>query len=159
MPPKDAIRPNSDFSALLAVFNAANVDYLLIGGRAVSFHDQPRYTKDFDLWIRPTPENARRAFAALVEFGAPLDGVTADDLIDPESYYAMGIPPNRIDILNTIEGITFEEAWPRRVKAPHGEAWMWVIGIDDLITNKRAVGRPTDLADVEKLERRRRSND
>lgn len=159
MPPKDAIRPNSDFSALLAAFNDANVDYLLIGGRAVSFHDQPRYTKDFDLWIRPTPENARRAFAALAQFGAPLEGINADDLIDPESYYAMGIPPNRIDLLNTIEGITFEEAWPHRVKAPHGDAWMWVIGIDDLIRNKRAVGRPADLADVEKLERRRRSDD
>jgi hypothetical protein len=70
MPPKDAIPPNSDFSALLEAFNAEGVDYLLIGGRAVSFHDQPRYTKDYDLWIRPTPENGRRTFAALAEFGA-----------------------------------------------------------------------------------------
>jgi hypothetical protein len=154
MPPKDAIPPNSDFSALLAAFKAADVDYLLIGGRAVSFHDQPRYTKDFDIWIRPTPENARRAFAALVNFGAPLEGISEADLIDPESYYAMGIPPNRIDVLNTIEGITFEEAWPRRVDGLHGGVTMWVIGIEDLIRNKRAVGRPTDLADVEKLERR-----
>jgi hypothetical protein len=157
MPPKDVIPPNSDFSALLAAFNAANVDYLLIGGRAVSFHDQPRYTKDFDLWIRPTPENAERAFSALVQFGAPLDGISADDLIDPESYYAMGIPPNRIDILNAIEGIQFEDAWPGRVQARHGDVPMWVIGLDDLIRNKRAVGRPTDLADVEKLEQRRAS--
>jgi hypothetical protein len=126
MPPKDAIPPNSDFSALLEAFNAEGVDYLLIGGRAVSFHDQPRYTKDYDLWIRPTPENGRRVFAALVEFGAPLEGITEGDLIDPESYYMMGIPPNRIDVLNTIEGITFEEAWLGRVKAHHGGVPMWL---------------------------------
>ncbi|HEY0614481.1 MAG TPA: hypothetical protein VGC96_07560 [Candidatus Elarobacter sp.] len=156
MPPKDEIRPNSDFSALLRAFNAAKVDYLLIGGRAYSFYDQPRYTKDYDLWIRPTPENARRAFAALARFGAPLEAVGADDLIDPESYYAMGIPPNRIDVLNTIDGITFDEAWPQRVQGRHGEEVMWIIGVDDLIKNKRAVGRATDLADIEKLERRTR---
>jgi hypothetical protein len=140
----------------LQAFNDSGVEYLLIGGRAYSFHDQPRYTKDYDLWIRSTPENAARAFAALARFGAPLDGVTAEDLIDPESYFAMGIPPNRIDVLNSIEGITFDEAWPRRVQGRHGDVLMWVIGVDDLITNKRAVGRPTDLIDVEKLERRRR---
>jgi len=152
----DEIRPNSDFSALLQAFNAAGVEYLLIGGRAYSFHDQPRYTKDYDLWIRSTPENAARAFAALARFGAPLDGVTAEDLVDPESFFAMGIPPNRIDVLNSIDGITFEEAWPRRVEGRHGDVLMWVIGIDDLIANKRAAGRSTDLADVEKLERRKR---
>jgi hypothetical protein len=152
----DEIQPNSDFSALLRAFNQENVDYLLIGGRAVSFHDQPRYTKDYDIWIRSTPENAERAFRALAKFGAPLEGVTPADLIDPESYYAMGIPPNRIDVLNSIGGITFDEAWPRRVEGRHGAEVMWVIGIEDLITNKRAVGRPTDLSDAEKLERRTR---
>ena len=156
MPPEDEIRPNSDFSALLRGFNDANVDYLLIGGRAYSFHDQPRYTKDYDLWIRSTPDNARRAFIALAEFGAPLDGVTAEDLIDPESYYAMGIPPNRIDVLNSISGITFDEAWPHRVEGRHGDEFMWVIGVEDLIANKRAAGRPSDLIDVQKLERRMR---
>ncbi len=156
MPREDEIRPSSDFSALLAAFNAENVDYLLIGGRAYSFHDQPRYTKDYDLWIRPTVENAARAFRALVNFGAPLDGVTAPDLIDPDAYFAMGVPPNRIDVLNTIEGITFDDAWPNRVEGRHGDELMWVIGADDLITNKRAVGRPTDMIDVERLERRKR---
>ena len=155
MPRDAAIRPNSDFSALLAAFNDAQVDYLLIGDRAYSFHDQPRYTKDYDLWIRPTKENAERAYAALVRFGAPLDGITPDDLIDPDAYYAMGVPPNRIDVLNTIEAITFDEAWPQRVEGRHGDERMLVIGIDDLITNKRAVGSPTDLADVERLERRK----
>lgn len=156
MPQDAAIPPNSDFSALLAAFNDAGVDYLLIGGRAYSFYDQPRYTKDFDLWIRPTKENAERAYAALVRFGAPLDGISRDDLIDPDAYYAMGVPPNRIDVLNVIDGITFDEAWPHRVEGRHGDEKMWVIGIDDLITNKRAVGRPTDLADVARLERRQR---
>ena len=156
MPHEDETQPNSDFSALLAAFNDADVDYLLIGGRAYSFYDQPRYTKDYDLWIRPTPENAHRAFGALVRFGAPLEGITAADLIDPDAYYAMGVPPNRIDVLNTIEGITFDDAWPHRVEGHHGEQRMWVIGEDDLITNKRAVGRPSDLVDDERLERRKR---
>ncbi|MEA2785876.1 MAG: hypothetical protein QOF71_1980 [Candidatus Eremiobacteraeota bacterium] len=154
MPHDAETRPNSDFSALLAVFNDGGVDYLLIGGRAYSFHDEPRYTKDYDLWIRPTKDNADRAYAALIRFGAPLDGITRDDLIDPEAYYAMGVPPNRIDVLSAIEGITFDEAWPHRVEGRHGEERMWVIGIDDLITNKRAIGRPSDLIDVAGLERR-----
>lgn len=156
MPRDAAIPPNSDFSALLAAFNDAGVEYLLIGGRAYSFHDQPRYTKDYDIWIRPTIENAERAYAALVRFGAPLSDITRDDLIDPDAFYAMGVPPNRVDVLSTIEGITFDEAWPRRVEGRHGDERMWVIGVDDLITNKRAVGRPTDLIDVERLERRQR---
>src|ERR1700730_17515783 len=112
MPHEDEIRPRSDFSALFAAFHAAQVEYLLIGGRAYSFHDQPRYTKDYDLCINPTSANAERAFRALASFGAPLDGVTPADLIDPEDFCAMGVPPNRVDVLNTIEGITFDEAWP-----------------------------------------------
>jgi hypothetical protein len=155
MPRDEEIRPNSDFVALLQAFNAAGVDYLIIGGHAFGFHDQPRYTKDYDLWIRPSPDNGRRAFAALASFGAPLDGISADDLVDPESFYAMGVPPNRIDVLNTIDGITFEDAWPRRVDGRYGDERMWVIGIDDLIANKRAAGRPSDLIDVDRLERRR----
>ena len=85
MPRDAAIPPNSDFSALLAAFNDAGVEYLLIGGRAYSFHDQPRYTKDYDIWIRPTIDNAERAYAALVRFGAPLGDITRDDLIDPDA--------------------------------------------------------------------------
>ncbi len=156
MPRDAAIPPNSDFSALLAAFNDAGVEYLLIGGRAYSFHDQPRYTKDYDIWIRPTIDNAERAYAALLRFGAPLGDITRDDLIDPDAFYAMGVPPNRVDVLSMIDGITFDEAWPRRVERRHGDERMWVIGVDDLITNKRAVGRPTDLIDVERLERRQR---
>ncbi len=156
MPQDAAIPPNSDFSALLAAFNDAGVEYLLIGGRAYSFHDQPRYTKDYDIWIRPTIDNAERAYAALLRFGAPLGDITRDDLIDPDAFYAMGVPPNRVDVLSMIDGITFDEAWPRRVEGRHGDERMWVIGVDDLIRNKRAVGRPTDLIDVERLERRQR---
>jgi hypothetical protein len=155
MPRDAAIQPNSDFSALLRAFNDAGVEYLIIGGHAFGFHDQPRYTKDYDVWIRPTPENGRRAFAALASFGAPLEGITASDLVDSESFYAMGVPPNRIDVLNTIDGITFDDAWPGRIDGQYGDERMWVIGLDDLITNKRAAGRPSDLIDVSRLERRR----
>jgi hypothetical protein len=157
MPRDEGIQPNSDFTALLRAFNDGGVEYLIIGGHAFGFHDQPRYTKDYDVWIRPTAENGRRTFAALVSFGAPLDGISADDLVDPESFYAMGVPPNRIDVLNTIDGITFDQAWPGRVEGHYGDERMWVIGMDDLITNKRAAGRPSDLVDVSRLERRRRA--
>jgi hypothetical protein len=157
MPHGDEIRLNSDFSELLEAFNAAGVEYLLIGGMAFGFHAEPRYTKDLDLWIRPTRENADRAFAALRTFGAPLAGVSPSDLIDPTSYFAMGVPPNRIDVLNAIEGIDFERAWPHRVQGQYGPIPMWVIGVDDLIVNKRATGRPRDILDADALERLRDS--
>lgn len=140
-----------DFKDLLRAFNANAVKYLIIGGHAFSVHSEPRTTKDLDLFIRSDPENARAAFRALAQFGAPLQGMTESDFIDGTTFQ-IGQPPNRIDVLQQIAGITFEEAWTNRVEGMiDGEVPAPVISRDDLIRNKLASGREQDLLDVKVL--------
>jgi len=147
---------NPDFSALLSEFNAHEVRYLIVGGYAFAFHARPRYTKDIDIWIDAELENARRAWRALAKFGAPLGGVSAEDLATLGTVFQIGVAPNRIDILNRVEGLEFADAWPHRVTTNYGDVAVAVLGRDELIANKRAVGRLQDLADLEVLERRPR---
>src|ERR1700747_2671517 len=104
-----------DFKDLLRLLNAHKVDYLLIGGHAFSVHAEPRTTKDLDIFIRSNPENARAVFRALAQFGAPLAGMSEDDFVDGTTFQ-LGVPPDRIDILQKIDGITFEEAWSNRIE-------------------------------------------
>jgi hypothetical protein len=145
---------NDDFLELLSALLAANARFLVIGAYAVGIHGRPRATKDIDVWIDASPENARRVIAALRAFGAPLGDLVASDLEAPGTGFKMGVPPRRIDVLTKIEGLSFEQAWPNRLQASFSETVMCpVIGLDDLITNKRAAGRPQDLADVAALER------
>jgi hypothetical protein len=140
-----------DFKDLLRAFNAHAVQYLIIGGHAFGVHAEPRTTKDLDLFIRSDPENARAAFRALAQFGAPLHGLTEADFIDGTTFQ-IGLPPNRIDILQRIDGITFDEAWPNRIQGNiDGEVPAPVISRDDLIRNKLASGREQDLLDVKVL--------
>ena len=115
-------------------------------------YTEPRYTKDLDVWIEPSPDNAARVFRALAEFGAPLAGIVAEDFTAPDLIYQLGMPPSRVDILTSISGVDFEDAWGRRKVAEFGDTPTMFISLDDLITNKRAVGRTTDLADCERLE-------
>jgi hypothetical protein len=100
-----------DFKNLLSVFNDHDVKYLIVGGYAVSFHAQPRATKDLDIFIKAAPENAEAAFAALARFGAPLLGISADDLSDPTNFIRFGREPIAIDILPGIDGVNFDGAW------------------------------------------------
>jgi hypothetical protein len=155
MPRREETPLNSDFADLLHEFNAAAVEYLVVGGHAFGFHAQPRYTKDIDIFVNPDPGNARRAYRALAAFGAPLENLTVEDLSDADVVFQLGIEPNRIDFLTSIDGVSFETAWGSRAEATYGDERMWVIGIDDLITNKRTVGRDRDRMDVRELERRR----
>ena len=143
---------NPDFRDLFAALNAAEARYLLVGGYAVAFHAQPRFTKDLDVWTEPTPENATRVLAALRAFGAPVGDLTAEDLARPGIVFQMGVPPNRIDIVTAIDGVSFAEAWPGRSATTYGDQPVPVIGKADLIRNKRASGRPQDLLDVASLE-------
>jgi hypothetical protein len=138
------------FSAL----NAAEVRYLVVGAYAVMHHARPRFTKDLDLWIAPDAENAARAWKALAAFGAPLGQLRPDDLRRADSIYQIGVAPNRIDILAALEGVDFEAAWASREESRYGEQRIWILSRADLIANKRAVGRPSDLEDVRELERR-----
>src|SRR4051794_38232446 len=104
-----------DFEDLLSSFHAHGVKYLIVGGYAVSFHAQPRATKDIDLLIKCDPANAKATFAALASFGAPLDNVDEQDLANPDQFLRLGREPVAIDILSRIDGVDFETAWERRV--------------------------------------------
>jgi hypothetical protein len=143
-----------DFLDLLTGLNAAEAKYLLVGGHAVAFHGLPRATKDIDVWIEASPENAGRVMAALRAFGAPLAGLSERDLAQPGQGFRMGTPPFRIEILTEISGVSFGDAWPRREQREIEGVRLFLIAREDLLANKRAAGRTRDLADVEALERK-----
>ncbi len=142
---------NPDFKDMLSALSAAHADYLVVGAYALAAHGYPRATGDLDLWVRPSPENAQRVWAALIAFGAPVSKLTVADFATPDIVYQIGVAPRRIDILTTISGVEFDLAWRNRLCLKLDGLSVWVIGRDDLVTNKRAAGRPKDLADVETL--------
>jgi predicted nucleotidyltransferase len=140
-----------DFKDLLRALNANGAKYLIIGGHALAVHLVPRMTKDLDLFIRSDEQNAKAVFNALAQFGAPLQGLSPADFVDGTTFQ-IGQEPDRIDILQRIDGITFDEAWTNRVEGTvDGEISTSVISKDDLIRNKLASGRDQDLVDVKKL--------
>lgn len=147
---------NSDFSDLLRIFNARNVKYMVIGGYAVIQYGEPRFTKDLDLWVSTDPENATAVFEALIEFGALLTNLSAEDFAEEGYFYQMGNPPVRVDILMGIPGVEFGKAWERRKIVPFDDIDVTFIAKEDLITAKRAAGRPQDLLDANSLSQ---SND
>ena len=125
---------------------------MVVGGYAVSFHSRPRATGDIDLWVEPTAANAARVFRALRVFGAPLQGLVEADLTQPEVVYQIGVPPRRIDLLTSLTGLSFDEAWADRTPGLLGGLEVHFLGREALIRNKRALGRARDLADLESLE-------
>lgn len=143
---------SSDFKDLLRLFNDYRVKYLIIGGYAVIKYAEPRYTKDLDVWIRADQDNATAVFQALREFGAPLAGMTVDDFAHEGYFYQMGVPPVRVDILMSIPGLAFDEAWTRRVEAEFDGVPVLFISRADLIASKLASGRPQDLIDADSLK-------
>lgn len=142
-----------DQKELLSAFNKHEVEYLVIGGHAVSEHSQPRATKDLDVFIRADAKNGEAVYRALADYGVPLSGVTPDDFIDKsDTIFQIGIEPNRIDILQSISGVTFDQAWKHRVESViDGTVPAHFISREDLIENKLASGRYRDLGDVEAL--------
>lgn len=129
---------------------------MVVGAYAVGVHGRPRATKDLDIWVEASRENAERVIDALRDFGAPLGDLTAADFEKPGTGFKMGIPPRRIDILTQVSGVDFADAWPSRVNAAFDTVRCDVMGLDHLIENKRAAGRPQYIADVAALERIRR---
>ena len=145
---------NDDFLDLLSELSAVDARFLIVGAYAVGIHGRPRATKDLDIWVDPTPDNAQKVMEALLRFGAPLHGLTEQELATPGLGFMMGIPPHRIDLLTRIIPLRFDEAWSRRIEADVGRGLRCpFIGLDDLIINKKAAGREQDLADVAALER------
>lgn len=144
----------ADFRDLLSAFRDAEARFLVVGGYAVGIHGRPRATKDLDVWVEANATNAPHVMRALTAFGAPLFGLTVDDFTKPGIVLQIGLPPNRIDVITKISGVSFKRAWPRRVEASFDKDLVCpVIGLEDLLVNKRASGRPQDLADVDALER------
>lgn len=143
---------HSDFEELLSIFNAQETKYLIVGGHAVMLYTEPRYTKDLDLWVEPSQENAVRVFRALAAFGAPLAGLSPDDFAQEGFFYQIGVPPVRVDILMSVTGLIFADAWPNRNESRIGRQKAWFIGRADLLRNKRASGRHIDLHDAELLD-------
>jgi len=143
----------SDLKELLLAFNEYGVEYLVVGGYAVGVHSEPRATKDLDIFIRADVENSEAVFRALKAYGAPLDSLLpADFRNDPSSIFQIGVPPFRIDILQSIDGVAFDDAWKARIEGlVEGEVPAHVISREDLIRNKLASGRLRDLADVEAI--------
>lgn len=143
---------SQDFKELLSAFNENRVKYLIVGGYAVAIHAQPRATKDLDIFIEPSAENAKAVFAALTKFGAPLRDLRPENLTDPNIFFRMGTPPQMVEILPRITGVEFDQAWEHRIEAVIDERTglkAFIISADDLIANKTAFGRPYDLADAD----------
>jgi len=145
---------NSDLIDLLQTLNENDVKYLVVGAYAVMFFTEPRYTKDLDIWVEPSKENARKVWKALADFGAPLDSVSLNDFVDPDNVFQIGIVPNRVDILMGIDGnISFNKAWNNRLETRLGDVKMVLMNIEELIQNKAAVNRLQDQIDLEKLRK------
>lgn len=146
---------NPDFLDMLAALDRAGARFIVVGAHALGVHGTPRATGDLDVWVDPTPENAALVWRALLEFGAPVAAMNlaAKDLTTPDTVVQIGLPPARIDLLTSLTGLTFDEAWAGRTRHSVGALDVPFLGKDALIKNKRACGRPKDLADLQILER------
>jgi hypothetical protein len=140
-----------DFRDLFALFNAHGVEYMIVGGYAVAFHGAPRYTGDMDIYVKADVANAQRVIAALTEFGFGSLELTAADFEKPDIVIQLGFPPVRIDIMTSISGVSWEEAYAGRVQSTYGEATVYYIGRKQFFANKRSTGRKQDIADLEAL--------
>lgn len=145
---------NDDFCDMLDALTQADVEFLVVGAHALAAHGLPRATGDLDIWVRPSPDNAARVLTALETFGAPVSahGVRLSDLETPGNVYQIGVPPRRIDLLTAITGVSFDDAWRDCIHVSVAGRTFRALGREALLANKRATGRPKDLADVAALE-------
>lgn len=145
-----------DHKDLLSAFQTHGVKYLIVGGYAVIYYAQPRFTKDIDLLIQADPANGRAIYAALAEFGVSLEGVRPEEFVDRGIFFRFGNDPQAIDILADIPGVDFDSAWERRVEVTIDETRgikAYFIARDDLIASKLASGRPQDIADADAIRK------
>jgi hypothetical protein len=140
-----------DFRELLALFNAHHVEYLIVGGYALAFHGAPRFTGDLDIFVKPDPGNAQRILAALKAFGFASVGLSTSDFARLDQVVQLGVPPVRIDLLTSLTGVSWDEAFADRTPGSYGGVPVDYIGREQFIANKRATGRKKDLADLEGL--------
>ena len=146
---------NQDYRDMIECLQREGVEFMLVGGYAVALHGWPRMTFDIDFWIMANPQNAAAVIRALKAFGAPLMDLKEEDFHKPGMVFQIGTEPQRIDILSAISGVAYEEAASRAVRMEVDGLSLKVIALDDLITNKRASGRPKDMVDAMTLEKMR----
>ncbi len=149
--------PILDYGEILQCLNACGARYLVVGGYAVMRYSEPRFTKDLDLWIDNGPENTKLVLKALRRFGAPVTGIAAADLEKPEMVLQIGVAPVRVDIITSVPGLEFENAWPNR------ETILWegvethFASKEDLVRAKRVAGRPSDKRDLKSLVKKKKT--
>ena len=143
---------NSDYKDILLILSEKKVKFILVGAYAMAVHGYPRSTMDIDLWIMPDPENAHLTMQAFEAFGAPVGDLLPEDLIKEDLIFQIGVAPRRIDILTSVDGLKFKDAFARSELINIEGMSIHVLSIPDLIINKKATGRTKDLADAESLE-------
>ena len=144
---------HKDLREFIELLNSHGVEYVVVGGHAVAFHGYPRYTGDIDFLVRPTEENVSRIVAVLEGFGFSGAHELKASLTKPEKIVQLGRPPNRIDILTSASGVDFEEVWNLAISTELDGLPVRFPDFRSLLKNKRASGRPKDLADVDELEK------
>jgi hypothetical protein len=145
------MRLSNDLREFLELLNSRGVDYVIVGAHSLAFHGRPRYTGDLDILVRATPENAAKLVGLLNQFGFADSGFKESDFTEPERTIQLGRAPNRIDLLTSISGVTTDDAFATKISAMLDGIPVFILGKDALIRNKRAVGRPQDLADLDAL--------
>jgi hypothetical protein len=143
---------NEDYRDMLRVLSEEKVKFILVGAYALAAHGYPRATMDIDIWVMPSPENADAVLRALSRFGAPLHNLTKEDLLEDGTIFQIGVAPRRIDIITTASGLQFETTYQNSIPVTIEGIEIRIPSMDDLILNKRAIGRTKDLADAEALE-------
>lgn len=147
------MKKSKDFEELFGLLNQNNVKYLLVGGYAYAIHAEPRYTKDIDIFYKADKKNAQNLEKAMNDFGFSSLNITVEDYLKPGRVIQLGIAPYRIDLMNEIDGVLFDNAWLDKIKGKYGDMSIHVIGKEDLIKNKKASGRERDLLDAKELEK------
>ncbi|MFB3890649.1 MAG: hypothetical protein ACE15C_01355 [Phycisphaerae bacterium] len=145
---------SEDFRELCELLNSQGAEYVIVGGYAVGFHGAPRFTADIDFFVRPTEQNYTRIVAALEAFGFGSVGLTLDEFLLPGRIIQIGVEPNRVDLITSITGVSWEEADRGKVAGQYGGVPVFYIGRQELLKNKAASARKKDLADVEALDRK-----
>jgi hypothetical protein len=140
-----------DFRDLFELLNAHKVEYVIVGAYALAFHGAPRYTGDMDIYVKPDAANAQRMMAALNDFGFGSADLSATDFETEDKVVQLGFPPVRVDIVTSITGVSWEEAATGRIEGKYGDVLVYYIGRQQFMSNKRALGRKKDLADLEAL--------
>jgi len=145
---------NKDLRKFIELLNSGKIEYLVVGAFAVAWHGHPRFTSDIDFWVRSSHANAAAIVDVLDRFGFRSLGITAEDLVRPEQVLQLGVKPNRIDVITSISGVEFDEAWAHRVPGTIDGIPVSYLSREDLIRNKHASGRPKDLGDAAALRDR-----